>query len=220
LEYHVKDKIDALFKQLANEHEQTINFINEYIDRSKDQEAFVKKLCSYWQNIWRYILSESSYTDERKEQYFLLILKYANIKDLEKIFDENDSYIANYRDFFIIDMDDKVRRELVESLGINFKRINPNSPKEDLQFLMDNYYYEINSEMLKVIIPEEKFDLEEFNTKNYSYLRHIGLNAIVDYIEEEINTYVEEILIGIEDNTKEDIEEYTLLLNNSGLELG
>jgi DNA-binding Lrp family transcriptional regulator len=41
----------------------------------------------------------------------------------------------------------------------------------------------------------------------------------VDYIEEEINTYVEKILIGIEDNTKEDIEAYTLLLNNSKLEL-
>lgn len=116
-------------------------------------------------------------------------------------------------------MDDKVRRELVESLEINFKALNPNSSKEDMQFLMDNYYYEINSEMLKVIIPEEKLDLEEFNTKNYSYLRHIGLNAIVDYIEEEINTYVEEILIGIESNTEEDVEEYTLLLNNSGLDL-
>jgi hypothetical protein len=219
LEYHVEDKTDALFKQLANEHELTINFINEYIDRSREQEAFTKKLCSYWQNIWKYIFSESSFTDERKEQYFLLILKYADIKDLEKIFDENDSYIANYRDFFIIDMDNMIRRELVEYLGINFRTINPNSPREDLQFLMDNYLYEINCEMLKVIIPKEKFDKEDFRTKNYSYLIHSDLDAIVDYIEEEINTYVEKILIGIEDNTKEDIEAYTLLLNNSKLEL-
>jgi hypothetical protein len=219
LENSYKDKIDVLFKQLANEHEQTLKFINEYIDRSKVQGIFINKLCSYWQNLWRYILLESSYTDERKEQYFLLILKYANLKDLVKIFNKNESYIANYRDFFIIDMDDKVRLELVESLGIIFKTINSNSPKGDLQFLMDNYYYEINRKMLKVIIPEEKFDLEEFNTKNYSYLRNSGLNSIVDYVEENINSYVEEILIGIEDNTKEDIESYTLLLNNSDLHL-
>ena len=69
------------------------------------------------------------------------------------------------------------------------------------------------------IIPKEKFDKEDFRTKNYSYLIHSDLDAIVDYIEEEINTYVEKILIGIEDNTKEDIEAYTLLLNNSKLEL-
>lgn len=220
LKCNLKDKIDTLFQQLGNEHELTISFINEYIDRSKEQGTFVRELCFYWQNIWRYIITESNFTNERKEHYFLLILKYASIKDLEKIFNENDPYIANYHDFFIIDMDAKVRRNLVKSLGINFKTLNPNSPKEDIQFIMDNNYYEINREMIKVIIPEEIFNnTEGFYTKNYSFLRHLGLDLILNYIEKKINTYVEEILIGIEDNTKEEIEEYTLLLNNSDLEL-
>lgn len=73
--------------------------------------------------------------------------------------------------------------------------------------------------MLKAIIPEDKFDLEKFRTQNYSYLRGSGLNSIVTYIEENINTYVEKILIGIADNTKENIDSYTLLLNNSDLKL-
>lgn len=176
-------------------------------------------MCSYWHNIWRYILSESSYIDERKEQYFLLIMKYAKIEDLKEIFNEYDSYIANYSDFFIIDMDNKVRRGLVESLGIVFNTINSESPKEDLMFLMNNCYYEINIEMLKAIIPEDKFDLEKFKTNNYSYLRESDLNSIVTYIEENTNTYVEKILIGIADNTKENIDSYTLLLNNSDLKL-
>ena len=90
------DKIDILFKQLSNEHDITVKFINEYIDRSKYQEVFINKLCSYWNNIWRYILHESNYTDERKEQYFLLVLEYADISDLCNIFDKNDTYIANY----------------------------------------------------------------------------------------------------------------------------
>lgn len=219
LEGNYENEIDVLFKQLSNEHETTIRFIDEYIDRAKFQDVFVIKLCSYWQNIWRYILSESSFTDERKEQYFLLIMKYAKIEDLKEIFNENDSYIANYRDFFIIDMDNKVRRGLVESLGIVFNTINSESPKEDLMFLMNNCYYEINIEMLKAIIPEDKFDLEKFRTQNYSYLRESDLNSIVTYIEENINTYVEKILIGIADNTKENIDSYTLLLNNSDLKL-
>lgn len=219
LECNYTNELTVLFNQLLNEQEITIRFIDEYIDRAKFQDLFVIKLCSYWHNIWRYILSESSYIDERKEQYFLLIMKYAKIEDLKEIFNENDSYIANYSDFFIIDMDNKVRRGLVESLGIVFNTINSESPKEDLMFLMNNCYYEINIEMLKAIIPEDKFDLEKFKTNNYSYLRESDLNSIVTYIEENTNTYVEKILIGIADNTKENIDSYTLLLNNSDLKL-
>lgn len=213
------DKTDTLFKQLANEHETTIKFINEYIDKSKHKSMFVNQLCSYWNNIWRYIRQEPSYTDERKEQYFLLILKYANINDLYNIFDENDTYIKNYRDFFIIHVDNKKKQKLVEKLGVVFKNISPNSPAQDLTFLMQNSYYEINIEMLKIIIPKDKFDQESFNSKNYSYLKNSGLNNIVEYIEEEINTYVEKILLELKGNTREELEEYTILLNNSKLNI-
>lgn len=213
------DKTDTLFKQLANEHETTIKFINEYIDKNKHKSMFVNQLCSYWNNIWRYIRQEPSYTDERKEQYFLLILKYANINDLYNIFDENDTYIKNYRDFFIIHVDNKKKQKLVEKLGVVFKNISPNSPAQDLTFLMQNSYYEINIEMLKIIIPKDKFDQESFNSKNYSYLKNSGLNNIVEYIEEEINTYVEKILLELKGNTREELEEYTILLNNSKLNI-
>ena len=73
--------------------------------------------------------------------------------------------------------------------------------------------------MLKIIIPKDKFDQESFNSKNYSYLKNSGLNNIVEYIEEEINTYVEKILLELKGNTREELEEYTILLNNSKLSL-
>lgn len=213
------DKTDTLFRQLANEHEITIKFINEYIDRSKCQDVFVKQLCSYWNNIWRYILQEPSYTDKRKEQYFLLILKYADINDFSMIFNENDTYIANYREFFIINSNNEKKQELVKILNITFKTISPDSPAQDLTFLMQNSYYEINIEMLKIIIPKDKFEQESFNSKNYSYLKSSGLNDIVEYIEKKINTYVEKILLELRGNTREELEEYTILLNNSKLNI-
>ncbi len=216
---NLEDKKEVLFKQLINEQEETVRFINEYIDRSNEQNLFVKKLCAYWPNIWRYILSKSNFTDERKEEYFLLIMKCVNIDDLKKIFDENDSFIANYREFFNISMDNKFRRELIEYLGVLFKTINPSSPKEDLQFLLANCYYEINCDMLKAIIPEDKLNEELFYLKNYTFIKHSGLESMIEYIEEEINAYVENILLKLEGNTQEDLIEYTLLLNNTELKL-
>ena len=73
--------------------------------------------------------------------------------------------------------------------------------------------------MLKIIIPKDKFEQENFNSKNYSYLKNSGLNDIVEYIEEEINTYVEKILLELRGNTREELEEYTILLNNSKLNI-
>ena len=84
---------------------------------------------------------------------------------------------------------------------------------------MQNSYYEINIETLKIIIPKDKFEQESFNSKNYSYLKNSGLNDIVEYIEEEINTYVEKILLELKSNTREELEEYTILLNNSKLNI-
>lgn len=216
---NLEDKKEVLFKQLTNEQEETIRFINEYIDRSNEQDLFVKKLCAYWPNMWKYILSKSNFTDERKDDYFLLIMKCANIDDLKKIFDENDSFIANYREFFNISMDNKFRRELIEYLGIIFKTINPSSPKEDLQFLLDYCYYEINCDMLKAIIPEDKLDEQLFFLKNYTFVKHSGLESMIEYIEEEINTYIENILLKLEGNTQENLGEYTLLLNNTELKM-
>lgn len=213
------DKIDKLFKQLANEREITIKFINEYIDRSKCQNEFVKQLCTYWNNIWRYVRYEPSFTDERKEQYFILILNYADINDLYNIFDKNDNYIANYHNFFITSIDNEKRQNLVEHLDIIFKTINPDSPVQDLVFVRQNNYFELNIEMLKIVIPKDKFEQESFNTRNFSYLKRLGLNDIVKYVEEEINTYVEKILLELKDNTKEELKEYIILLNNPKLDI-
>ena len=41
----------------------------------------------------------------------------------------------------------------------------------------------------------------------------------MEYIEEEINTYVEKILLELKSNTREELEEYTILLNNSKLNI-
>ena len=107
----------------------------------------------------------------------------------------------------------------MEYLGIVFKTISSNSPVQDIEFIMKNTYYEINIEMLKIVIPKDKFEQESFNNKNYSYLKNSGLNGIVKYIEGEINTYVKNILLELRGNNKEELEEYSILLNNPKLDI-
>lgn len=215
----MEDEKNNLFKQLANEKEESIRFINEYINKGICIEPFISKIASNWYNMWRFLLSSSNYTEERKEEYFLLLMRYSNVDDLKKLFDINDAYIACYKEFFTIRMENDSRRQLISNLRIKFKAINPDSPKEDLQFLLEKGYYEVNCDMLKTIIPEEKFDSEAFSTKNYTFIKSSGLSSMVQYIENEINIYVNEILLRLDENTNEDLVEYTLLLNNPNLDL-
>ena len=161
----------------------------------------------------------TSYTGGRKKECLLLLMRHASGDSLEELFGTNDGHIANYKEFFTIQMDNNSRRELINRLEIKFKTINPESPKEELKYLLENSYYEINSEMLKAVTPVDLFDDEAFFTKNYTFIKHSGLNSMIGYIEEEINIYVKEILLTLGGNTREELEEYILLLNNADLDI-
>ena len=79
-----EEKKEKILKQLSNEQEVSVQFINEYIDRSKYLEQFITRLVSNWPNMWHYLLNSSNYTEERIEEYFLLQMKYGEVDDLEK----------------------------------------------------------------------------------------------------------------------------------------
>lgn len=79
-----KSKRDIFFKQLSNEQDTTIKFIDGYINYTQHIKPFFEELCLKWSDFWRYILFKTSYTDEKKEKYFLFIIKYATIDSIEK----------------------------------------------------------------------------------------------------------------------------------------
>lgn len=209
-----------LFDQLGNESEIVISFIDEYIERTTEIELFISELCKNWLNIWNYIFSKSLYTEERIDKYFRLIIQYADLENIEAIFINYKPYLNSYSDFLNIPTKKGRITGIIEKLNLKFNSINIDSPETYLQYILENNYYAINIEMIRTLLSFNKsFKWEEFSKSSYSYISISEHWYLLHYIESNINEYVSEVFLKLDNNSEEKIENYLQLLDNTDLKL-
>lgn len=211
---------DHFFKQLSNEKEKIFSFIDEYIDRTAYIELFVKELCKYWSNIWRYINSKIIISDEKKNKYFNLIIQYAEIKNIVEIFKKDSKSIYNYPSFLKINTDKERLISVIKDLHIKFNTIEIDSPESLLHYIFENNHYSLNPEMIKSYSSiKNVYNEKLFQTKNYSFIYSTKLQKMIDYIESNIEEYVEFVFLKLENNTEEQLDFYIDLLNKTELSI-
>lgn len=213
-------KKKRLFEQLCNVDEFTIKFIDEYIEITPHIELFISELCNHWTEIWNFIKTESFYSDERKELYFKLIIQYADELTHIDIFEDDKDYLNNYSEFLNINTDVTRLEMIIEGLELKFKSINLDSPESLLEFIYKNNFYSINIEMISIILNHKKvYDSSSFENMNYTYITTSNLKYLINYIESNIEEYIESVYLKLGRNTDEKIDIYEKLLNNEELSL-
>jgi len=209
-----------LFTLLSNESERSIHFIDEYIDRTTDIELFISTLCKNWSNIWSYIYSNTLFSDERIDKYLQLIIQYANIDDFESIFYDHKKFLNNYSELLNIPTEYNRIKNLIKKLNLKFNSINVDSPEKSLKYVFENNHYSVSIEMLRTIFTFYKgMDLVKFNKANFSFISESGLDFLINYIESNINVYVKEVFLNLEQNREEDTKHYLTLLNNPNIDV-
>ena len=209
-----QDKKEKLYKQLGNESNSSIEFIDNFISITEHLEEFIQNLCSYWNEIWLSVFGNPSFSEERQQYYFELIIKYADIDDIGKIFKKNDSYIANYENFFFITTDYTRLFEIISILDIRFRTINFDTPADGLDYIFENNYYEINTKMFEFLL-SRKTELNcVYYTSNYKFILSCGIESLKNYVNDFPNAYIENIYLQLEDNNSELLDSYIELLNN------
>lgn len=215
-----KIKKDLFLKQISNEEISCINFIDEHIDNSTNIELFIYEICHYWQNIWNFIYHKTQFTDERIDKYFRLIINYANIDDIENIFEKNIEYLNKYADFLNISTKKGKLQQVIERLELKFVSIEIDSPEGYLEYIFTNNNYDINIVMFRILMSFNKdFEWEVFEKANYGYILSKQYQYQIDYIHTNIDEYVEFVYLKLENNNEEEIEDYIQLLNNSDLDI-
>ena len=213
------EKKEKLFKQLANESDESFNFINQFTDTTANIEIFIDKLCSYWSNIWMYL--EKRRKTGEMEKYFKLIIQYAKIDDIKKIFLDSTSYINSYADFLTIDRDTDELKEIIQLLKLKFTNINVNSNQDLLGFIFQNNYYALNFDMINNCIQFHDSESKNIcNNNHYTSIRCSNIESLNKYIEEHIEYYVNNVLLKLESNANEQEEYYIELLNNTKISTG
>ncbi len=213
------EKKKRLFKQLSSQSPNSIRFIEGFITITTDLKVFIQNLCEQWQNIWTYIESESLFDDEKKNNYFIQIIKYAQVDDIKSIFNPHLNYLKKRADFLHIIDNEKKLKNIIEKLDLKFENINYDSPDSLIDFVYKGNHYAVNREMLEMLLKHyKKFDSSLFLTSNYSSIMTSSLDSMIDYISDNLELYMNSVYLKIETNSDEPQENYLELLNNESLD--
>ena len=213
------DKKNVFYKQFSNATETKINFLNKFIDNTSHLEVFIKELCSSCVNIWNLLKTTSILAVEERRKWFEYIIKYAEIKDIIKIFKNNDEYFSHYEDYFFIATNSEKLKEIISVLDIKFAVINPTTSVENINYILENNLYELNRDIFKFLFSKKQILSNEYCTSNYHFLQTYGIGPLKKYIYDNINTYVQNIYLRLENNTEETECSLIELLNNQNLKL-
>lgn len=218
-----KSKLKSTFNNLKNKSDNSIAFIDGYIEEGTNIAKFIKLLCEDWKEIWNYIELESDFSLEKKEVYLKLILEYADISSIKTISSNSKliDFISNKKDFLtVITNQDKIRK-IIKELSPKLKFIDNAEQTLDLFiFVYEGNFYDINYNMIELILKincnSESINLRE---ANYTAIQNSECIFLIKYIDENIQKYISNVFLKLDNNTRENETSILKLLNNENLSL-
>ncbi|MFN4151696.1 MAG: hypothetical protein ACK4IX_12205, partial [Candidatus Sericytochromatia bacterium] len=226
LNYLLKNKsnhskrIDSIFKLLSNNNENTFDFIRGYINYEGNEHEFVKQICNYWKGFWKFIEDESLFTDEKKDEYLYLILRYSHIEDIKRQ-SENSKLVEyiNSKGNFLSFIDHEQPLEEIEKIitELNIKLVtieNPIANEELFDIIYNNNSYVINQKNIITILEYYEHDISLIETANYTTIQNSDCKELKSYIAEKIDFYVSEVIMKLPENKLESEKYFINLLNN------
>lgn len=216
-------KLDKIIKQLSNESKTSLTFIDGFIDISKNKALLIKMLCINWKNIWEFIENKSNYLPERKDLYFKSILEFTEQNSLKLIVSNSKitDYTSNRSDILSFDIEEKQSKECIKTINPKFKNLeNINTNLNLFDFIYKGNFYEINEVMIKLILASKSKDLElNIDESNYSSIQKSGCTDLINYVEKNIESYIQNVFLELSDNSKEEEVYLINLLNNEKLSI-
>jgi len=213
-----------ILSKLKDESDISVKFIDGYLDSGNCIPAFVLHLSKAWSNIWTFLETKSNFSQERKLMYFKSIIEYTDIVDIKRLYEDENfkAYLLQRADFLNIIPNSERLMDIIKNLDIKFTNLNMNVrvAKDLLKFIHNGNYYQLNVQMVKSILSQsDKLNEAEFNTKNFYTISRSGLNRLCDYINDNINEYIKDVYLKLDDNIEDDEEALLNLLNNENLTL-
>ncbi|GAB6013435.1 YobI family P-loop NTPase [Viscerimonas tarda] len=219
-----KDKYTALIKQICSKNKSAIAFIDCFIDKGLNIDIFINSLCQNWNTFMDYIIQESGYSSEKKDEYLKLIIENIDIETIE-ILNKNKSiskYLTQKQDFLSVFTDELPIKTVIKALNIKFENLEQSeSENKLLDFIYENDYYAINKDMIALFIKAKSAPntVHKLNTANYTTIKNSECQPLIDYIDNNIEEYISNVFLTIPENTQESEEAIVKLLNIEDEEL-
>ncbi len=226
-------KIDLLFSQFKNESETAINFTFSFIQfldkKGKEYilKVFLLNITASWARIWNYSDDKTVIDLSYKKRFLYLLLTNLNANDsIEEINSASNSKLSDYvlslDDFFEI-FPNKTSIEIsIDLLNVKFKSVKFNTklPHNLIDYIYALNYYEINYNMvLNMILYNSNNSQAEqiksyFNSKNYTCINNSRCPKLIEYINSNLDIYVNSVYLQLDRDQKEDQKAFIKLINS------
>ncbi|MUP46096.1 hypothetical protein E0K83_10110 [Gramella sp. BOM4] len=212
-----------LFESLSKCKDPAVSFITYFIKNTNYQKEFIQELTQRNQRIWD-DLHSSKIENENLQQLYNLILKFGDLNIILGLIEHSsfDAAILNDNDFLIrIDNRDKLKKIISQS-GLKLENINFEKSHIDLlNFVYSNNYYSFNrSILLGFYLHRSEEKKNDFLKYPYSIISvDPELTKMYDYIQKDLNNYVNNISLAISENDSEKEKYYLKLLNSKDLSI-
>lgn len=193
-------KLSEFVRKLSDEETDSWEFINEFVDETAYKDKFIGLLTQSWKGMWSYI-SRKPLTYDRQILYLKAMLNGADLYFIEE--QNIDGSLVNYfvqnKDILskLADANELKIKAVIVNLRIKFTslEIEGVSPRV-LDTVFDENCYAINDEMCRTIVEWRDSELvEQFDRKPYTTLRELDYNRMIKYIQDNLSTFVQEIVL-------------------------
>lgn len=216
-------ELSALMKMVASDLDIYFSFIDSFIKSGENIETFIKRIINANHKFWGFLIDKTKLPDKEIKKYFKLIIEYGEVESIKLLANHSNlkSYIENDTGFLdIIPNGDKIS-EIIKELNVKFKKLNFSLVNKELNdFVYEENHYEINISIIEYIIKERgEFNKKDFLSKNYLAISNSKCQPLIIYIDENIETYIENLYLKLEENSEEDETLLIYLLEHHKLSL-
>ena len=220
--YH-NSQLESIFSKLIDESKISIEFIKGYFESSQKLEKFTNILCNKWSNMWGFIESNPDFSEDLKYSFLKRIIEYGDVKAIVELSKQSSlaKFILSDSSFLKITEDHHKLKKIIEKLRLKFCNVDfENSSHEMLEFVYIGNYYQLNIDIVTGVIKKfGKFNQVEFDNSNYYAIKASKAEHLIQYVDANIDEYIENVYLKISNNINEKEECLIDLLNNGNIEL-
>jgi len=218
-EQYYKTILKRFLKQLKST--ENFKFVGEFLSVNKNKDIFVKKINSFWPEIFTCIINDSAFSEEQKKQYVIDTFYFSPTNDVKALNINNciTDFVSSTPAFLAVANPDvnKITSSLT-LLDIQFERIEHSVSNEDLfSAVYRNNQYKLSFELIGLML--EKFykiaNNDDFKHKNYTLILSKPEEFLSLYIHENMDDYIDIVFDKCDKNISDEEFAVLELLNNN-----
>lgn len=194
-------KLSAFINQLSDEREISWHFIDEFFSCTKQRKQFIQLLSQKWTGMWTHISADATMTYAHKLEYLCEIMNTSPISVIEELNadDSMTAFFEQHEDILqgLESCENEKIISVIQCLNVHFTRLLiENVANNILDAVFDGKFFALNQEMIQTIVGYKNSSMVgNLTTRPYSTLIDLKYLPLLQYVQDNIELYVREIVL-------------------------